>query len=481
MASPGERTRSGHLLGVVVSSTFVVSLSSSVLGVAVPVIVRHFHASAFQATLIVLMPSLASTALLLGLGRIGDLVGRRLSYLVGLAVFTAASFLLGLAPNAWALVVLEILEGAGVATLWANSAAVIVVGLRRDRLQHGLGIYIASISVAQMVGPAVGGIIAEGAGWRWIFWLNVPVGVALALWGRRALAGLPDRRQPLRLDLVGMTLVVVGLSGLIVSLSLAESLGWSSPLVGGGVAISVLVLATFVAAERRVRHPLFDPELFKERAFTLTIFSGVLNAMATWGPALLMVLFFQAVRGDSPFVAGLAVLPLPVATGVCSAAAGWLARFGTPRTLMVAGSAVAVAGLGVLAVALSGSYLLIDAALAVVGIGSGVYSPANANALLAGAPPGQAGLVNGGRLATQNVGYVMSTAVALTIVVAQLPQRLRHEFFAGTISRVAGRAVEDLVVGYRYAIFLLALFAVAGWATALLIPTRPAATVSAGR
>ena len=168
-APPGGPTSAAEqTLWLVVSATYIVSLSGNTLGVAVPVVVRHFHASAFAATLVVLTPSLTSTAVMLGLGRVGDLLGRRACYLAGLSIFTLASLLLGAAPDVWVVVALQVLQACGVATVWANSAAILLEELPPDRFQRGLGLYIAAIAVAELMGPTLGGIVAETIGWRWI-------------------------------------------------------------------------------------------------------------------------------------------------------------------------------------------------------------------------------------------------------------------------------------------------------------------------
>lgn len=465
-------------LRLVVVATYLVSMSNNTLGVAVPVIVRHFHASAFEATLVVLTPSLTSTSLMLGIGRAGDLLGRRVCYLAGLVAFSVASLLLGFAPDVWVIIGLQTVQALGVASVWANSAAILRDELAPGSFARGIGLYIAAISVAEMMGPSIGGIVAETIGWRWIFWINAPIGALCALLAFAWLPKRPPARSSGRLTVTGPVLCAVGLAGLVLSISVGESTGRASPLTLGGVAAAVGVLAAFVLRERHLDGPLLDVRLFGDRTFSLTMLSGLLNAMAEWGPVLIMVLFFQAVRGDTPLRAGLIVIPLPVITGICSTAAGRLGRWASPETLSVIGSFVATAGLGMLVWALSAPYALTAVALGVVGIGSGIFGPANANALVGRASAESIGSVNGTRLTVQQVGWVVSTAIVLTVAVSQLPARLRHEFFAGTVSRVSETAVHQLLVGYRFAVGLLAVFALSGAAAAVGARTasnRPAA------
>src|SRR5262249_30704095 len=158
---------------------------------------------------------------------------------------------------------LEACEAVGIATIWANSAAILLDLLPEDRVNHGLGIYIASISVAELIGPSAGGALVSAGGWRWIFLLNVPVGVACWLLGRTVLrteARQPERRP--KLDLPGNALVLTGLGGLIVSISLGQTSGWLAPAVIGGIAGAAMLLAVFVVIELKSRDPVIDLHMF---------------------------------------------------------------------------------------------------------------------------------------------------------------------------------------------------------------------------
>lgn len=479
---PTRRPDSERILWLVVGATFAVSLSNNTLGVAIPVVVRHFHASALAATLIVLTPSLASTTLMLGLGRVGDLFGRRASYLGGLAAFALASALLGVAPSPWAIVALQVVQAVGVATVWANSAAILTEQLAPAQLRRGLGLYIAAIAVAELIGPSLGGAIAETIGWRWVFWVDVPTGLLCSLAGRALLPhGAPPGARR-RLDLAGTGLIVAGLSGLILSVSFVESTGHLAAGEVVGLLASLLVIAAFVLWERRRDSPLLDLGLFRNGAFSFVFVAGMLNAMASWGPVLLMVLYFQAVRGDSPLRAGLIVIPLPVMTGTFSALAGRLGRFASSAGMSVLGGLLVMGGLGFLAWALAQPYPAIAAALGIVGVGGGIFMPANANELMRRAPVKASGSVNAARLTAMNVGWVTSTAVVLALAVSQLPAGLRRHFFSGTVAAVSSGAVHELVAGYRYAVALLAVFALgsASCAVAAVLRREGASTLSAG-
>jgi EmrB/QacA subfamily drug resistance transporter len=464
---PSTRQSAWLVLTSVSLATFLVSLSSNTLSVAVPSVVRDFHASALTASFIVLTPSCVSTALMLTMGRLGDLFGRRTVYLAGIGIFTAASLLAGLTPAPWLLICLQACQAAGTATIWANSAAILLERLPADRVNQALGIYIAAISVGQLIGPSVGGAISDVAGWRWIFLLNVPVGIACWLLGRAVLQ--PDARQERRpsLDTPGNALILAGLTGLIVSLSLAQDSGWAAPIVLGGAGGGVVLLCLFVLREFRARDPLLDLRILRSRSLSLAMASAFANAMAQWSPVLLMVLYFQAISGDSPLIAGLKVTPLAVSSAVAAASTGRLTKRVQPDDLAVAGSMLAFLGLAALAVALTHGYPMMFAALILIGVGTGIFGPSNANIVMLRAPRISTGVINGARLMLANTGWVVSTAVVLTLVTAPVAPRLRAQFFAGTASRVSHATALSLLTGYGHAIILLAAFALAGSLAAL--------------
>jgi MFS family permease len=463
---PAPRLSSRLALPVVALTAFFLGLSSSMLSVAVPAIVRHFQAGSLAATFIILAPAVTSTALMLTMGRLGDLAGRRNVYLVALGTFTVASLVAGFAPSAWLLIALEACQAIGTAAVWANTAAIVLELVPEGQANHGLGIYFASISVAQLIGPSVGGTIASVAGWRWIFLLSAPVGIISLLACRAVLPGSarPARKGPV--DLPGNALVLIGLAGLIISLSLSQTSGWLTLPVIGGILAGIAVLAAFARRELRVRDPLLDLRMFADRPLSYAIASACANTMAQWSPVLLMVLYFQAVTGDGALAAGLKITPLPVVSFLAAVSAGRLARLLRPEVLAVAGSAIAFAGIALLALTIGGGYRGILVALALIGLGGGVFGPANASVVMSRAPRLSGGVINATRLMLSEVFYLVSTTVVLGIVTAPLAARLRPQFYAGTASRLSPEVAVQLLTGYKHAIFLLAVFALVGTVTA---------------
>lgn len=461
-AERAQMREAWRALSVVSLASIFSGMSGSALNVALPTVVRHFDASATAASWMLLAFMLANTVLMIFFGRLADMFGRRSMYLMGLATFTLASFLCGLAPNAWVVVGLRVLQAAGAAMLLTNSAAIVTAAFPRARLGQGMGIYLASFSVAQLLGPTVGGMLAEHAGWRWVFWYNVPVGLICLAWGAWALPRVASSGQRQGIDVTGNLLILVALGSGLAALSQATTLGWTSWLVVGGLIIFVLGMPLFVLFERHVAHPLVDMTLFRNRSFALGLLASFLNSTSQAGVLLLFSLYFQAVKGEDPFSAGLRVLPLAVATLVFSSSSGLFQRRISARTLAVVGNLCTGSGLIVLgwAVATDAGYAGIAAGLVLAGAGSGLFMPSNTTALMGEMPHERLGIANAMRLMLQQSGFVLGTAVVLSVLTAPLAPELRQLAFAGTLSDVSAAGLADLLLGYRWTLLtMLALSA----------------------
>ncbi|MEV0616929.1 MFS transporter [Nonomuraea sp. NPDC050404] len=449
-------------LSVVSLASMLTGLGGSAINVALPEIARHTGAGATAAGWILLGYQLTTTVLMVVFGRLADLFGRRRMYLLGLGTYTLAAFLAGLAPNAWVIVAMRVLQAAGAAMLLTNSAALVSDAFPRERLGEGMGVYVASFSIAGLIGPTLGGLLVGSLGWQWVFWFNVPLGLLCLLWGAIVLRRPESGSRDGGLDGTGNVLVLATLGGLLLALSEVTRLGWDHPVVLGGLAAFAVGLPLFLLRETRAAHPVVDLGLFRERGFAYGTLASFLNAVARMGMVFLVALYFQAVRGDDPVEAGVKVLPLAISALIASVTSGFLQRLMSARTLAAAGAAMTTCGLVVMCAVMSATmpYAAVAAGLVLIGLGSGVFLPANNTAILDGLPSGRLGIVNAMRLMLQNTGNVVGTAMVLSIITAPLPAVLHQQVFAGTLAQLSGVAVEQLVTGYRWALGSMAAISV---------------------
>ncbi|MCU1690250.1 MAG: stp 2 [Jatrophihabitantaceae bacterium] len=466
---PEDLKYAWRALSVVGLASIVSALNTSALNTALPTVVRHFNATSSEASWILITFLLVSTVVTLVCGRAADMMGRRSMYLWGLGLFTGASFLLGLAPNVQVLIGLRVVQAVAGSMLLVNSAAIVSAAFPERMLARGLGIYMASFSIAQLVGPPLGGARAPTFGWEWVFWFNVPVGVLCFVWGAMTLRKVETDSEFTGLDIRGNVLLFLGLGGLIVALSEAASLGWTSPLVLGGALCALIFLPTFISWERRVAHPVLDLSLFSHRPFAMANASGFINTVARGSVIIIAALYFQAVYDVTALHAGLQLLPLAAANAIASSSLGGLTNRWSSRTVAAIGSAITSAGLIIMfaATGTGASYPYVCVGLIVVGLGSGVFMPANISSILEDTDDDQVGIINAVRITVQSTGIVIGTALALTILTAPLAQDVRQAVFAGTVSALGNGAVDQLIGGYRWAFGAMVVISLIGIATSL--------------
>lgn len=451
------------VLSVTSLGMVLTGLNASMLNVALPRVVGHFHAGAFAANWLLLSFQLVNTVMILVFGRLADIFGRREMYLVGFAVFTAASFLAGLAPDIGIVIGLRAVQAIGSAMILANSSALITAAFPADLLAQGMGIYMGTISIASLIGPSLGGALVAAAGWRWVFWFNVPVGVVATIWGVATLRRVdPGPRE--KVDVPGNVLVFLFLGGLLLALSEGGTLGWSSPAVVVGGLAFVLLLPPFLWWERRTDHPVVDLTLFKDRHFTLASTAAFFQTLARFSVVLIFALLFQSRYGDDPFAAGLKVMPVPLGMLIAAPLTGYLGRRSDQRRLSTWGSVVTTAGLVVLLLTIGGSapYGVVAIGLLLSGLGTGIFLTSNTTSIMARAPEDRLGIVNGVRLMVQNCGIVIGTALSLALITSPLDAGARRFVYSGDLAHLSGRHVDQLVNGYRWALSVMVVAAVIG-------------------
>ncbi|MCA2228947.1 MFS transporter [Nonomuraea aurantiaca] len=450
----------------------LIGIAGSTLNVALPTVVRHFHASPFESGWILLAFLLVNTASLVFFGRVADLLGRREIYLAGFALFTVASLLAGLSPGVWFLVAMRVLQAVGAAMILANGTVIITDAFPPDRLSQGMGVYIGTLSVAQLAGPTLGGLIADTAGWQWIFWVNVPAGLLAFGWGAVILRKMPrGPREPV--DALGNALVFAALSAILIALSEAGSAGLSSPAVLTGAAVFAVLVPLIALVERRAAHPVLDLRLFGERLLAFANLASFCNALARSALILVVALYFQAARGVDAFTAGLSVLPVPVGMAVASPLVGSLKI--SPYVVAIGGSLMSAVGLGTLMLTADPAtpYWIIGIGLFVAGCGSGTFLTGNTTQVMRALPSGSLGVVNGFRVMIMNMGIVISVGVSLSVLAGSVGPAERAQVYAGTLAKLSPVAVGQVMHGFERTYAMLFAVALTGTLFAALARPRP--------
>jgi MFS family permease len=403
-----EHPRAGWFaVATVCFGAFMGQLDASIVLVTFPALQREFAAPLAAVQWVSLAYLLALVGLVAAAGRIADAAGRKAVYVYGFAVFTAASAACGLAPGLGWLVGFRVVQAVGAAMLQANSVALVVTSVPRAKMRAALGVQAAAQALGLAAGPALGGLLVSSAGWRWVFWVNVPVGIAAMVAGRFLLQRTRDRTPLGHFDYGGLALLALSSTALLLALSGVSGLpvpGWA---VAALAVTAVAAVAGFGWRERHAASPLVDLAVLRPAAVSVGLVGALCGYLVLFGPLAL----FPHVLGTRGAV-GLVLACLPAGFAVAALIAdrvlpAWLGA----RSRAMAGAAAAVAGCaGLLTV--PGSVLLAGALLLLAGAGLGVFIPANNSVVMASIPPRMP--ATGGGLV--NMARGLGTALGVAIV-----------------------------------------------------------------
>jgi DHA2 family methylenomycin A resistance protein-like MFS transporter len=454
-------------LFVVAIGQFLAVMSTSSVGVALPTIGRELHASTTSLEWIVDAYVLVFAGLLVAGGVLSDRRGRKQMFVLGVVLFGTGALIAGVAPSVGVLIAGRVVQGLGPAIVLPGSLA-IVTSIFPDARERAfaIGLWSSSSGLGLATGPALGGALVDGLGWRWVFLINVPLCLILVA---AALVVIPYIKPDpgRRFDVLGAVLTVVGVGGLAFAIIEAQTRGWGSPLIIAAAAVAVVAMVGFVLWELRVDDPLVDVRLFLLPAFTAANVAGLLVFFAFIGAIVYFAAYFQQVQGFSAAESGLLVFPMGIGVALTTPVAGRLAgRFG-PRWPMIAGLVIcggAMLGLLRLGTASDGAAEWWDFAL--IGVGAGLALPPMTATVVAAVRPERAGMASAVHNAMRQLGQVLGVAVLGTLV------------FAGVGSEAGARRLdpahaEAFVSGLHDAMWVsgLALLAAAAL-TAVLVTTR---------
>lgn len=440
------------MVATVCIGAFMGQLDASIVTLAVPSIRTDMNAPLSQVEWVALIYLLVLVGSISAIGRLADMLGRKLLYVYGFALFTLASLACGLAPDITWLLMARAVQAVGAAMLQANSVALIRTSMPAGKLGKAIGLQGAAQAVGLAMGPSVGGLLIGAGGWRWVFFVNIPAGIIGMLLGWFLLPRTRVKAPRTGMDWLGLVLLMPAVGALLLALSEASRLGFGSLVVLALLAASLILFLFFVLRERRTAHPLVDLSLFRAGTFSRGISTGLLSYLMLFGILFVTPLYLESAHSLPSAQAGLLLTVLPVALALVAPVAGLIAdRFGV-RVPTSAGMGLTVAALVILGLS-SGNLWAMGAALAVMGLGLGLFTPANNAAVAAAGHDHQAGMVSGVLNMTRGVGTSLGVAFGA----------VAYSLAAGVSGGAAGLASS--ILGFRIAV---ALFAVLGVVAAVL-------------
>ena len=432
------------MLGAVSTATFMLLLDVTVVNVALPEIQRTLGASFTQLQWVVDAYALTLAAFLLTAGTLADQLGRKRIFVIGLAIFTVASLLCGLAPGAVALDLARAAQGVGGAVMYAVAPAMIAQQFHGSQRGLAFGISGGITGLAVAIGPLLGGVLTA-VSWRWVFLLNVPVGVLVTLVLLTRVAESKDRERQ-RVDWPGVSIFSVALTVLVFTLIRGGTIGWTNPLTVSLFAGAAGLLGAFVAVERSRPDAMLDLSLFRNTSFNgLSLSTLAINAAINVA-LLFQILYVQYVLGFTAFETGLRYLPMTIVVFLAAAVAGTLSTRIPARLFLGAGS-VAL-GIGLLLISgshLGASWTNMLPGMIVSGFGMGLFNPARAATAVALVPLSQAGMSSGISETFQQVGVAVGVAALGSVGQSQI----RESFASATADVGHSAQLTDLVASGR--------------------------------
>jgi EmrB/QacA subfamily drug resistance transporter len=400
------------ILAAVMLGSFMGPVDGSIVNTVLPDITGYFKTDISTAQWVPTIYLLTISCLILLYGRLGDMVGYKKVFLAGVASFVVASILCGISQSIWMLIAFRGLQGLAAGMMMSVGYAIITAAFPPFERGRAMGIYAISIAAGLGLGPTFGGLIAQYLSWHYVFFVNVPIGIAAVVWGSRVIPRSTTKPGQ-KLDVVGALTALIFLSSLLLYANQGETWGWASPRSIALVGIAVVFGALFFWIERTSAQPMLNLALFNNRRFSFASISALFNFTALYAIVFLTPFYLTFVLHFSILKVGLALIASPLATMFVAPVSGAMSdRFGT-RVFAIFGMCIAALGLFFMS-GLNASDDVWDVVwrLAIIGLGVGMFQSPNNSEIMGSVPPWHLGIASGIIAAMRNVGMVLGIAIS---------------------------------------------------------------------
>jgi EmrB/QacA subfamily drug resistance transporter len=447
-------TSLGMLLSVMTGTALLIALPNVAGDLKAPMIIIIWVLMSYMLATTVLVPSI---------GRVADMIGRKRLFVWGAAVFTVASLFAGMAQSGIELLVIRIIQSVGGSLMMANSTAIVTDAFPRGELGMALGINGMVLAVASAFGPIIGGILTVTVGWRWIFYMNVPLGALVTIWALIQIRDIAPIPKGEKFDWLGAITFTSGMFFLLYALTEGGFGGWTSPIVITFFILAAILIPLFVYIESKFKYPMLDLRLFKTRIQIFAYSSNLMNGIARGALMFLLIFYLLGIKNMDPFTASIYLIPFAVAMMIMAPISGRLSDRHGSRILSSLG--LLITGIGLLGFTL---FTRVDMSLAeiiiwgtVVGFGSGMFNSPNTNTIMGMVPPERRGIAAGTRTMMNNAGSLISIAMAFAILSSGLTPQAMDALFIGAQVGGKGIFVSTFISDLRFAFFLSFMISIA--------------------
>ncbi|MHB1680343.1 MAG: MFS transporter [bacterium] len=462
------------ILTTVLIGATMSALDVSIVNVALPTMEHSFVVSMAVIEWVAMAYMLTLTIFLPLFGRLADMFGRTKMYNIGFIVFTVGSALCGFAPDANFIIFSRVIQAVGAGMLQANSVAIITQAFPSNELGKAIGLQGAVQAIAMSIGPFIGGMIISAIGWRYIFYVNVPIGILGTIAAMYILPASKKNEKKEKIDYFGISFFAAGLASLVLAVNQGSTFGWSSPPIIGFFIASAILLPLFVYTELKVGHPMIDLKLFKKWAFTVGNITGMMSYYVLFAVLFLMPFYFELVLKYSAAETGIMLTPIPLSMAIIAPFAGSISDKIGSRIMTSLGMFVCtIATLGLVFIGTSANIVLLLTEFVILGIGMGLFTPPNNSSIMHSAPPERLGVAGGILNMMRALGLIFGVAISGLLFTS-----LKHQYINSylvshhiSISEIS-QFVKDNAFVHGIAFVMLTLVAINLAATILSIAKK---------
>ena len=424
------------------------AVDSTVVLLALFPMAADLHSDFVTMTWVIIAYLVVNTALVLSLGRLADMYGMKLLYNVGFVIFTIGSALCGFAPDGVSLVAFRVVQGTGAALLTSNSFAILSEAFPRNETGRAFGLQSIVWGLGNVLGVVVGGIIITYTTWRWIFLINVPIGIFATAWAYVTLKSvLPPPGHRGSFDIPAALSFTGGLLSLLIGITWGLLYSWTDPITLMGLALSPVAFVLFVAWEARYsRDPILDLGFFRNRVFAFSTLAALLQFLAIFSVNVLLIFYLEGIEGLSALQSAYLIIPFALASAAVGPVGGVLTdRFGFRKISALGVIITAVALLSFSRLTVTTTLLQIGVIETITGVGLAFFWPSNTAAIMASTPPAKYGVGSGAMNTFRNTGAILSFALSLTAATSVIPPNVVYQLFVGNLN---GKLPADLANSY---------------------------------
>lgn len=414
------------VLAIVITMTFMSTLDGSIVNVALPNMAKALKVSTSGIQFVATSYLIAVAGVILVFGKLGDIVGKTRMFTFGIAVFTLGSFLCGLSGSYTVLILARVIQAVGAAGTMANSQGIVTEIFQVSERGKALGIVGTAVALGSLVGPGLGGVIVGVAGWEYIFFINVPIGLAAVI---AALKVLPKttKQEGRKLDKAGSVLFLIAIVSLFTALNYGTEKGFTDPYILGGFVLAVIAFILFVQVEKKQEDPLIQFDMFRNRLFSLSIFCGFISFVSIFCHSIILPFYLEDVRAYTPTFAGMIMMVYPLIMTLVAPLSGHLSDKIGSEFLTFLGLVFASAGLFLMSFMQQNTglqYLVL--VIAVMSVGMGMFQSPNNSLVMSTVSRDRLGVAGSINALVRNVGMVCGTALATTLLYGMMSIRIGH-------------------------------------------------------